>query len=241
MRPLSTRIRWTFCGPSPGVTPVHIDVYGFIRSPVDDRGSSCRNTSRSRTRGTTFSIPITVIRVSGRVRHIRPLPSDSTTASVPVSATAKLAPLIATLAERNFRRRCRRAAPASTAGSSVSPGSTSAISRRKMSRISARLRWMAGTRMCDGRSCPSCTISSARSVSHGGDPGGLERLVEPDLLGGHRLDLDHLVGPGGPDQVDGDPVGLGGVAGPVHDAAARRSPPPRAAPDRCRDGPSCAP
>ena len=60
-----------------------------------------------------------VIKVSGRVRHIRPLPSDSTTLSVPVSATAKFAPLIATLACRNFRRRCRRAAPASAAGWSV--------------------------------------------------------------------------------------------------------------------------
>jgi hypothetical protein len=47
---------------------------------------------------------MTVIRVSGSVRHIRPLPSDSTTHSVPVSATAKLAPLIPTLALRNFRR-----------------------------------------------------------------------------------------------------------------------------------------
>ena len=27
-----------------------------------------------------------------------------------------------------------------------------------------------------------------------GDPAGGQRLVEPDLLGGHRLDLDHLVG-----------------------------------------------
>ena len=34
-----------------------------------------------------------------------------------------------------------------------------------MSLISARFLWMAGTRMCEGRSCPSCTISSARSVS----------------------------------------------------------------------------
>ena len=55
--------------------------------------------------GTSFSMPITVISVRGRVRHIRPLPSDSTTASVPVSATAKLAPLIATRAARKVRRR----------------------------------------------------------------------------------------------------------------------------------------
>ena len=61
-------------------------------------------------------MPITVISVSGRVRHIRPLPSDSTTHSVPVCAIAKLAPLIPTLADRNLRRRCSRAASASAAG-----------------------------------------------------------------------------------------------------------------------------
>ena len=93
------------CGPSPGVTPCHIEVYGFIRSPVDARGSSCRNTSRSDQRGTIFSMPITVISVSGRVRHIRPLPSDSTTASVPVSAIAKFAPDTATRVGRNVSRR----------------------------------------------------------------------------------------------------------------------------------------
>src|SRR5919107_4297838 len=112
LRPLSSSTRWKSCGPSPGVTPVHIDVYGFIRSPVDARGSNCRNTSRSCQVGTSFSTPITVIRVSGRVRHIRPLPSDSTTASVPVSATAKFAPEIATLVLRNVSRRYRRGGPA---------------------------------------------------------------------------------------------------------------------------------
>ena len=221
VRPLSSKIRWNSCGPSPGVTPVHIEVYGFIRSPVEDRGSSCRNTSRSCQRGTSFSIPMTVIKVSGRVRHIRPLPSDSTTAKVPLSATAKLAPLIATFADRNFRRRCLRAAPASAAGSSVSSGSTSAISRRKISRISARLRWMAGTRMCDGLSWPSWTISSARSVSSAAIPAASKRLVEPDLLGRHRLDLHHLVDALRPDQIDHDRIGLGGVARPVHHPAMR--------------------
>jgi hypothetical protein len=105
VRPLSSRTTWTSCGPSPGATPVHNDVYGFIRSPVEDRGSSCRNTSKSRQVGNSFSMPITVISVSGRVRHIRPLPSDSTTASVPDSATAKFAPLTATRAARKVRRR----------------------------------------------------------------------------------------------------------------------------------------
>ena len=127
VRPLSSSTRWNSCGPSPGVTPVHSEVYGFIRSPVEERGSSCRNTSRSRQVGTSFSMPMTVISVCGRVRHIRPLPSDSTTASVPVSATAKFAPLIATRARRNRSRRCARAAMASRRGSSVSAGSTPGI------------------------------------------------------------------------------------------------------------------
>lgn len=149
-------------------------VYGFIRSAVDERGSVWRNTSRSRQPGTTFSTPTTEIRVSGRVRHIRPLPSDSTTTRVPVSATMKFAPEIPTLARRNFSRRCSRAASASSAGVSLSPSGAGRpqlpIFSRKMSRISARLRWMAGTRMCEGRSSPSCTISSARSVSYAAMP-----------------------------------------------------------------------
>lgn len=85
-------------------------------------------------------MPMTVIRVSGRVRHIRPLPSDSTTERVPVSAMPKLAPEIATLVVMNFSRRYARAAAASSAGTAFSSGSTPGISLRKISRISSRLR-----------------------------------------------------------------------------------------------------
>ena len=60
--------RETRSGPSPGVTPVQIELYGFIRSPVADRGSNCRNTSRSWKRGMTFSMPTSVIS-SARQRH----------------------------------------------------------------------------------------------------------------------------------------------------------------------------
>ncbi len=132
---------------------------------------------------TTFSMPTTLTSTSGRVRHIRPLPSDSTTTRVPVSATAKLAPLTPTFARRNFSRRCSRAAPASTAGSSVrSAGAgrpTAAIRRRKISRTSARLRWIAGTRMWDGRSSPSWTMSSARSVSQAAMPSASRASLRP--------------------------------------------------------------
>ena len=94
--------------------------------------------------------------------------------TVPVSAIAKFAPDTATRARRNFSRRWSRAASARARGSSVrSSGAgrpAAAISRRKISRISERLRWIAGTRMCEGRSWPSWTISSARSVSQAAMP-----------------------------------------------------------------------
>ena len=96
---------------------------------------------------------------------MRPLPSDSATSSEPVCAIAKLAPLIATLDSKNLRRRWRRAASASACGSSVRSGGASCISRRKISRISARFLWIAGTTMWLGRSWPSWMIISARSVS----------------------------------------------------------------------------
>ena len=104
--------RWNSCGPSPARTPVHSDVYGFIRSAVEERGSSCRKTSRSCHAGSTFSIPISVTSTFGSVRHMRPLPSDSTTPIVPVSAIPKFAPETATGTVRNFARRCSRAASA---------------------------------------------------------------------------------------------------------------------------------
>ena len=164
VRPASIRTRWNSCGPSPSRTPVHSDVYGFIRSAVEERGSSCSMTSRSRHSGSTFSIPIRVTSTRGIVVHMRPLPSDSTTPTVPVSAIAKFAPLIAIGTERNLARRWRRAASAIRAGSSPS-FSPWAIVRSNSAAISARLRWMAGTRMWDCWSSPSWMISSARSVS----------------------------------------------------------------------------
>ena len=97
-------------------------------------------------------MPTTEISVRGSVRHIRPLPSDSSTTREPVSAIAKFAPETPTVADRKARRRWLRAAAASSAGLSVRPAGASGIWRRKISRISARLRWMAGTRMWLGLS-----------------------------------------------------------------------------------------
>ena len=53
------------------------------------------------------------------------------------------------------------------------------------------------------------------------DANRLQCLVESDLLGGHGLDLDHLIHTFGADQIDHLCVGLLSVPGPVHDAAAR--------------------
>jgi len=50
-------------------------------------------------------MPITVTSTGGRVTHMRPLPSDSTTPTVPVSAIAKFAPLTPIRAERKRSRR----------------------------------------------------------------------------------------------------------------------------------------
>ena len=112
VRPASSSTRWNSSGPSPSRTPRHSDVYGFIRSAVEERGSSCSITSRSRHSGSTFSMPMSVTSTFGSVVHMRPLPSDSTTPIVPVSAMPKFAPLTATGTVRNFSRRWRRAASA---------------------------------------------------------------------------------------------------------------------------------
>ena len=74
-------------------------------------------------------------------------------------------PETATEACRNLLRRCERAAAVSSLGSSERSAGASSIRSRKMPRTSERLRWIAGTTMCEGMSSASWTIISARSVS----------------------------------------------------------------------------
>ena len=219
VRPLSSSTRWNSPGPSSGRTPVHSDVYGFMRSPVEERGRSCRKTSRSRHDGSTFSIPITVISTGGSVVHMRPLPSDSTTPTVPVSAMPKFAPETPTRARRKAWRRWRRAASVSSSGSSPSPSSPS--SRANRSRISDRLRWIAGTRMCDDQSCESCTMSSARSVSIAVTPRCSSAWLRSISSVVSDLTLTTSRAPWAAHEVAHDRVGLGRVARPVHVAAGR--------------------
>ena len=118
--------------------------------------------------------------------------------------------------------RCARPRPGPRDRRSA-PGSTSGISRRKMSRISLRFLWIAGTRMWLGRSWPSWTISSARSVSWAVMPACSRASLRPISWVAIDLTLTTSSAPVGPDQVGHDGVGLGRVAGPVHGAAVRRS------------------
>ena len=161
-------------------------------------------------------MPTTEISVRGSVTHIRPLPSDSTTTSDPVSAIAKFAPDTPTWADRNACRKWARAAAASATGSSVSPA--------------GRARHLAAEDLPDLGPVPvdgghqdvagpvvaelddelgQVGLQRADAVSR-------QRLVQPGLLGGHALDLDDRVGAGGADQAGHDRVRLVRAGRPVH-------------------------
>ena len=79
---------------------------------------------------------------------------------------------------------------------------------------------MAGTRMWLGRSCPSWTMSSARSVSQAAMPAARSAFVHVDLRVAIDLTFTTLVRPCA-DELDDDLVCLGGVAGPVDVTACR--------------------
>ena len=171
VRPLSSRTRWNSCGPV---------AVGVRRSRATCTGSSARRSTTAAAAGGRPRGPRSVghdlldahdrdERRRGSVGHIRPLPSDSTTQIVPVSATAKFAPLTADRARTGTARAGARGPPRrARAGSSTRSLGVPSV-RRNSSRISARFLWIAGTRMCDGSSSPSWMISSARSVSMRGD------------------------------------------------------------------------
>src|SRR5438445_1385580 len=84
------------------------------------------------------------------------LPSLVTSMIVPVSAIARLAPLMPTAALMNFCRKDSRACAwiASTVASVPSTGAAASL-----------VRWIAGAMRWDGCVCVSCTIRTPRSVS----------------------------------------------------------------------------
>ena len=186
-RPLSSSTRWNSCGPSPGVTPVQSDVYGFIRSPVAERGRSCRKTSRSR------SVGHDLLDAHDRDEHLA-----AASAHAPVALGLHHADSarsrrrrssrreIATCAARKCSRRWRRAASASAAGSSDRSGGRRSCPANS-SRISARFLWMAGTRMCDERSPGELDDQLGQVGLDRVDARASQRVVQADLVG--RIDL----------------------------------------------------
>ena len=164
--------------------------------------------------GTTFSMPMTETRTRGKVRHIRPLPSDSTMQIVPVSATPKLAPLIG-------HRRGQELLP------QVGPGRGGQGLRlvgQALGAFEPAAEELAdlGPVLVDGRH-EDVRRSLAGELDDQLGQVGLdrldahmrERLVEADLVGGQRLDLDHFLGPVAGGDPGDDRVGLGRVLGPV--------------------------
>ena len=94
----------------------------------------------------------------------RPLPSLVTSTIDPVSATARLAPVMPTSAWRNAVRSFSRAKPTSSSGRVPSERRAWARSTNR-SWICWRSRCRAGAMMWLGASSASCTIHSPRSVS----------------------------------------------------------------------------
>ena len=173
------------------------------RSTARCRGSSARR-SRSAaaaggtppgraSAGSTFSMPMTVTSTSGSVVHIRPLPSDSTTHTVPVSATPKFAPLTPMRASRNLRRRCSRATAVSSAGlvGQVGGAQLAAEQVADLGPVAVD----GGDEDVRGRSSVELDDQLGQVGLHRRDALGRKRVVELDLVGGDRLDLHHLVAP----------------------------------------------
>ena len=175
--------------------------------PVALRGRAVRIGTTSAKAGTSFSRPTIATWILGRVVTRRAFPSFVTRTSVPVSATAMLAPEIPMSASRNVGRSSLRATFTRRGMSVASRSSTSLL---KISATSSFVRWIAGITMCEGRWPASWMIHSPRSVSLTSMPASVEGLVEVDLLGGHRLrlrDLLHALLAGEVDDVAADLLG----------------------------------
>ena len=123
---------------------------GSSAPPVEERGSSWRKTSRSRHSGSTFSMPMTVTSTSRQRRAHAPVALGLDDARpCPVSATPKFAPETATPARRGTSRAGAGARPRRSPSPPAEVARPRAIVRSNSARISARLRWIAGTRMCE--------------------------------------------------------------------------------------------
>src|SRR5258708_18694458 len=124
--------------------------------PVPLRGSMRSTATASSSEATTLSTPNNAMCTGGSVTVRSAWPSLVTSMMEPVSAIARLAPLIPTEALMNFCRRDSRAC-AWIASTVASVPNTRAAS--------SCVRWIAGAMRWEGCVCVSCTIRSPRSVS----------------------------------------------------------------------------
>ena len=161
-----------------------------MRSPVEERGSSWRKTSKSCQLGMTFSMPMTEISTGGSVRHMRPLPSDSTT-----QIAAGLGHAEVRAADRH--RRAEELAPQMRArhrGQRLRLIRKLGYAQRAHEQLADL-----GAVLVDGRHQDVRRVLAGQLDDQLGqvglgraDAGVFERGVQPDLVGGQRLDLDHL-------------------------------------------------
>ena len=107
LRPLSVRI---ICNSPPYLGPVKCEVYCVAGVPKALRDNNPMNTLRSRVRGIIFSIPILAMCKGGTEAPISAFPSLVQTTNVPVSATAKFAPVMPAPAFKNLGRELLRMA-----------------------------------------------------------------------------------------------------------------------------------
>ena len=183
--------RWNSCGPSPGRTPVQNDVYGFIRSAVDERGSSWRKTSRSAT-GQHLLDP------HHRHEHPRQRRAHAAVAlGLHHGDRAGLGDAEVRAAHRQRARGTSRAG-ARAPPRSAPRASESSCPWRSSARTAPDLRPVAVDRRDEDVRRPVARELDDELGEVGldrGSPLALQRVVELDLVGRQRLDLDHLVVP----------------------------------------------
>ena len=138
----------------------------------------------------SFSIPINAMCTRGTVVHMRMFPSFSTVTTVPVSATAKFAPLTPTPAFWNISRSARRAMAVSSSGTSVRSDLTCSTNR---SDTSSRVLWMAGSHDVRGPLTRQLNDELAQIGLNGANSRRFERVVQLHFLAHHGLGFHHFL------------------------------------------------
>ena len=153
----------------------------------------------------------------GSVRHMRPLPSDSTTQTDPVSAIAIVgaAETDAHAQELLSQEAARRVRQVRRVGAQIRQPHRPLKQLPNLGLVLVQrghddVRWLVVSELDD-------EIREIGLVRQ--DAGVLERRVQPRLVRGHGLDLDDLALAACLQDPDDDPVGFVRIARPVHMAA----------------------